>query len=283
MAVNNHVMILILSFGLLFEITVFPWHIHFYRTGVSLSSTAAFCRIWAFADCLFNASIGILVAWGSIERHILIFHSKWVANSKQRFFLHYLPLGIIPMCPVMFYAIVFLILPCDAPLDYSAPLCDRYTCIVSIPAVALYDNIAHYLLPVFAIVIFSLGLLVRVLWHKYRSRGRIEWRNYRKMAVQLLSIAAIYFVFVFPTACLIVAYQIGVFSDLGSDYFLIPAYFSYYTVFLTPFVCVVSLPELRSKCRQLVCLRRRNEIHPVSTTFTRRDGPRIMAATIIQR
>ena len=146
-AVNNHVVILILSFGLFYEITDFTWHIHFHRTGAALSSTPAFCRVWVFIDCSFNAIITLLVAWGSIERHVLIFHSNWIVTKMQCTLLHYLPLAIISVYPAMFYGAMFFVVPCDVSLDYTPYSCNWYTCLLNYPSVALFDTVAHYLVP----------------------------------------------------------------------------------------------------------------------------------------
>ena len=276
-AVNNHVVILILAFGLFYEVTDITWLIHFYRTGTALSPTPVFCRVWVFIDASVYITVTLLVAWGSIERHILIFHSTLMVTTIQHFFFHYLPLVIFSVYPAMFYGAMFFVVPCDVPLDYTQYACQCYTCVVSNPSVGMWDAIAHYVLPIFVIVIFSVSLLVRVLYQKYRARGTIEWRNYRKMAVQLLSISAIYFFFLLPPMCLNAAYAAGVSFDVGSEYFSTAMYFTYYTILLTPFVSAVSLPELRAKCQQVFHFRRGYNIHPVSATFTRREGPNTLA------
>ena len=281
-AINNHVVILILAFGLFYEVTDIAWSIHFYRVGTSLSSTLVFCRVWAFIDASVYITITLLVAWGSIERHILIFHSKWIVTKMEHFFFHYLPLAILSVYPAMFYGAMFFVVPCDVPLDYTEYLCNCYICIVSNPSVGMWDAIVHYLLPIFVIVTFSVSLLARVLYHKYRARGRIEWRNYRKMAVQLLSISAIYFFFLLPPMCLNAAYATGVSFDVGSEYFSTAMFFTYYAILFTPFVCAVSLPELRSKCRQVLHFRGRNNVRHVSATFTRREGPNAMTVATIK-
>jgi len=45
-------------------------------------------------------------------------------------------------------------------------------------------------MPAFITVIFILAVIVRVLHNKYRIHQSIDWRNYRKIAVQLLWISA---------------------------------------------------------------------------------------------
>ena len=128
----------------------------------------------------------------------------------------------------------------------------------------MWDSVVNFILPVFVIVIFSVALLARVLHQRCRAQGRIEWRNYRKMAVQLLSISANYFVFLLPPMLLYAAYTAGVSWDVGADYYSVANFFGYYVVLLTPFVCVISLPELQSKCKQLFPFRAARSIAPTS-------------------
>ena len=85
------------------------------------------------------------------------------------------------------------------------------------------------------------------------------------MAVQLLSISAIYFVFLLPTLVFNSAYTFGLSRDVARD--------TFYSVLLAPFVCAVSLPELRSKCRQLLFCRGRQAVGPVLIAITRTKGP----------
>ena len=271
-----------LSFGLLYEITDIVWYIHFFRTDAPLSATPAFCRIWVFIDGAVYVIIALLMAWASIERHILIFHTNWIATRMQRFFIHYLPLIIACAYPTVFYGAIFFVIPCDAPFDYTAITCTFYSCVADNQSLGLWDSVTNFILPGLVIVIFSVALLARVLYHRCRVHGRIQWRNYRKMTVQLLSISAIYFVFLLPPMVLNTAYTVGLPWDGGSDYYWTTQYFGYYTVLLTPFVCVVSLPELRSKCKQLVSCRRGVTVHPCSSTSNQKNAAQTIPLTPVR-
>ena len=262
-APNNHVVILILSFGLLYEITDVVWYIDFYRMGAPLSATPAFCLTWIFIDVSVYVTITLLMAWASIERHILVFHPNWIGTTTACFFIHYLPMLICCVYPATFYAYMFFVEPCALPFDYTMTTCYRYPCVGRRPRVALWDSVVHNLLPIFIIVTFSMALLARVLYYRCRAHGRIAWRNYRKMSVQLLSISAIYFVFLLPPMAMYAAYTAGVSWKVASNYFSVALYFTYYTVLLTPFVCAVSLPTTPRKLKQLTFLRGRRAIGPV--------------------
>ncbi|CAF0887416.1 unnamed protein product [Adineta steineri] len=99
------------------------------------------------------------------------------------------------------------------------------------------------------------------------------------MAVQLLSISAIYIVFLFPWTILYTAYSAGLPSSIGADYYSISSYLSYFVVMLTPFVCVMSLPELRKKCTNILLFQYRptRVVHPETLTVTRLNPPRALS------
>ena len=79
-------------FGFVLGPTVIVWHIHYYWTGTVLISTSAFCYTWVFIDSAVCVIIRYLIAWVTIERHIVIFHPRWFATPINRVFFHYLPL-----------------------------------------------------------------------------------------------------------------------------------------------------------------------------------------------
>ena len=282
-AANNHALILMLSFGLLYEVTDIIWYIHFYLTGTPLSATPIFCRIWVFNDGCLYIIITMLMAWASIERHILIFHQNWIATKIKRFFIHYLPLIVCSAYPTLFYGAIFFFIPCDVPFDYASGACGYYSCISLNQSLSLWDSLVNFLLPGCVIVIFSVALFVRVLYQRCRIHRRIEWRNHRKMTVQLLSISAVYFIFLLPPMVYNTVYSIGLPWDGGSDYFWATIYLGYFTVLLTPFVCVLSLPELRSKCKKIFFFRQRRAIGPTSVVSIRKNHTPAATLTITKQ
>jgi hypothetical protein len=282
-AVNNHVIILILSFGLISELTGCIWNISFLRTGIAMSSTNAFCLAWAYLGSVLPAVISILMAWASIERHIIIFYPNLVATKIKRYVFHYIPLAISILWPVAFYCIMLLILPCSVKIFYIVNQCNLYSCILKQHTVSLLDTFANYIIPAFVTAIFSVALLIRVLYVRYRIRGRIDWRNYRKMAAQLLPISALYILLQLPPMILYAGYEGGLPSTVASSYYNDALFFNYWVVLLTPFVSVVSVPDLKTKCRNLLFWRRRNAIQPAMIEMARRNaGQTVAVVPVVQ-
>ncbi len=111
-SLNNHVIIVLLFTVLFCELTQYPWMMYYHAHNNIWSRPYIFCLIWGFIDWAVYMLQLLLFAWASIERHILIFHDKWVATKKKRLFVHYLPLVIIITYWLIFYTYVYFYSSC---------------------------------------------------------------------------------------------------------------------------------------------------------------------------
>jgi hypothetical protein len=192
---------------------------------------------------------------------------------------------IFSVYPFIYYIIIFVVLPCDVPADYTQQTCALDYCDYPTEAIGQYDNIANNIVPVCIIVIFSVALLGRIWLSKYRVHQRFQWRKYRKMAVQLLLITILYFIIYFPIMILSTIYTAGILFNGWSDFLFDGYYFSIYTILLTPFVCTASLPGLRTKLQNMtrICRRTRRTIAPeVFTMHHPKDGRAARIAPVFQ-
>ncbi|CAF1215481.1 unnamed protein product [Adineta steineri] len=284
-ALNNHVIIAMVFFGLILQFTDVTALTYYWRTGTVLISTRAFCFAWVSIHAIVVEGTTNLVAWASVERHILIFHPNLVRTKTKRFFLHYLPLVICMMCPGVFYFTMFFIVPCSVKMDYTKVDCGYYACVGVNPSVGLYDGVVNYIIPSFIIVIFSVALIIRVLASKCRTGQRIQWRNYRRMAIPLLSISFLYIVLCCPSIFIYTAYMAGLPQNIATGFYSDMSYFSYYARTFTPFICALSLPELRTKFKTCFpfCRRRYGAVRPETIKMTRpQAGPTAAIAAIAQ-
>jgi hypothetical protein len=277
-ALNNHIIIVLLSSGLIESVTDGVWYVSWYRTGTVLSPTPAFCTIWSIIDSALYVSIHIQMAWASIERHILIFNPNWFGSRRKRFFFHYLPSVVCIVYPIIFYFIMFMI-PCDVPLNYRGKHCGRYTCISNLYGVSVWDGIGNYISPPFVIVIFSVALFVRVVYSRYRVRRQIEWRNYKKLTLQLLPLSILYTALQFPPMIMYTAYSIGLNYSIGFSYYIDTVSLTFWVILFTPFACIVSLPDLEAKCKKVIFFWRRNPaVGPQPRSITRPNVGQMRAA-----
>ena len=165
----------------------------FLRQGFVFSQSHAFCYFWMFIDYVLYTQGMLLMAWASIERHILVFSIQKLRSKKQKFFLHYFPILFCIIYPLIFYIYMILSYPCQQSFDYKLILCGT-PCFKQISFVLnSYDTMIHSFIPTVITIISSLTLLIRVVRHKRRIQGQLfSWRKQYRMSVQLLTIACLY-------------------------------------------------------------------------------------------
>jgi hypothetical protein len=249
-ALNNHAIVVVLIIGLIAEVTIYPWMLYYYEYQGVWHRTPFFCILWAFIDWGLYYTQEVVFAWATIERHILIFHDGWVSTKKKRFFVHYLPLILITLSCLIFYIVVFFFPPCENLFSDLYMICG-YICYSQIYVLTMWDSIVYQILPNLLIVLFSVALLARVIFQRYRLQRSIQWRKYRKMAVQSLSISFLYIIFSFPLILLDLISFSGLSYVISSDVRKYAGFLSYYLVLLLPFVCALSLPELQVKIKNI--------------------------------
>ena len=149
-------------------------------------------------DCYFYTAQLILFAWSAVERHILVFHDRWLIGKMRRYLFHYLLLLILPLYCLIYYGL-FVFYPFCEFLNYQSIINGvAIPCMYLNSIFAQYDVVANQIIPTFIIVISTLGMLIRVLFQK-RTLGRaIQWKKQRKLIVQTLSISILYACFQFP-------------------------------------------------------------------------------------
>ena len=248
-ALNNHVIIVLLLIDLVSQLTIFPWMLVYYGREEQWDRSLALCAIWGFIDWGLYLTQVIVFSWASIERHILIFHDRWVSTRHKRFVGHYLPLIVLLLYCLIFYGLVYFFPPCENSIRASSTYCIT-PCLYKSRALNLWESIVHQIIPNTIIVVFNVALLVRTLWRKYRLHQAIQWRKHRKMTIQLLSISLLYLIFsgpntllVFLKLCNIPDPSHGVFRTWGGV-------LSYYQILIFPMVCMFSLPDLLAQLKR---------------------------------
>jgi hypothetical protein len=252
-ALHNHVIIIFLFLTLCIEILDNPLYIDTFRFGGHKNSflmSIPVCLMWWFIDYGFYTAISVFLAWASIERHILVFHSRQLLRTqRQRFFIHYLPLIIISIYLLGFYIGVIFVPPCQNTYDFHFVGCGWSPCYKKVSYLNIWDYLGNGIICSFIETTFSVTLIIRVLWRKRRIHQRVNWRKHRKMAFQLLSISFLSLTIIFPQSLITVIQQVGGpgMSTFGAA--LDPYLFYLYTfvVFLLPFICLGHLSELWKK------------------------------------
>ncbi|CAF0955743.1 unnamed protein product [Adineta steineri] len=273
-ALHNHIIIILLIINLFYQMTDVYLVIHYFRCYQSFIPSPTFRLIWGYIDWTFCTLQYFLYAWVTIERHILIFHDHLLSTKKKRLFIHYVPPVILTIYCLLYYAIVFFVPPCENTFDNITTI-SLYPCEFYNATFGTYEILVDGIIPCFTIVISSVALLFRAVWQRYHMHRQIQWRQYRKMTLQVIIMSTIYMIFPFPYMIINFLYLCGMPPDIGAEFLSHAIFFPYYTLFLFPIVSVGALSELREKLKSIIRFhRQRHIVGPLKNTKVHRvDNP----------
>jgi hypothetical protein len=263
-SLSNHSIIALNIVALVFKAIDVPLYLNFIRMGNVVPSTPAHCLIWWFVDLGFYYTCSLIVAWASIERHILVFHHECSLTQRGRLFVHHLPLITLILYAISYYTWVIFFPPCDNIYDYTLPVCAAFPCYLDDPVLRVWEIGFHGCGLTFIIIIFSIGLIIRVVNKRISFRPTMQWRKHRKMTLQLVSITSVFIIFNLPINLMYIARMLGLPADVGVDLQLNFFFITYWLLFLLPFVCLNSLPSLQEKVRRMFGLSRRRQTNVVA-------------------
>lgn len=243
-ALHNHIVIVILINIFLTQLFDVPSYIAFVHLGYVWWQTPGFCFFWLFVDTGLYSMLTILLTYGSLERHILVFHSNLVSSRRKRLLFHYISLSFVVMFCIVFYFYIIVLIPCEHEFDYNQAWCS-YPCYYDVPTLGVYDTIVNGIVLTLFIILFDIGLVIRHMSHRHRMQQGVQWRKYRKMLIQLLSISALGLFFNVPQLIIIGAEQCGASVELLAVPALYTTFFTFFINLLLPYVCLILFPELR--------------------------------------
>lgn len=269
---HNHSILLIIIINVLLIITDVSWMLdNLHHSGRVLSRTPEFCLIWwLFDDSLYNLQT-VILAWASIERHILIFHSKYVITKRDRILYHYLPPMILMIYLFSFHISVLIFPPCKNHFDFDSVECGSNPCYLNIYALSLWDIFVNNVIPTLIIAIFNIALLYRVILQKKRLRQPIQWKKHRRMSMQLLSISAVYLFLNLP---MIVMLLVQLIQDIETKI----GFGTQLYIFILTYSVTLSLPFVVCFNRLSIDKHRRIRISPTITFLPmKRSATRVVA------
>ena len=271
-ALHNHVVIVLLFVivpSLLIDI---PSYIVVLSVGYVWLAYPWFCNVWSFVTVGLFDMIAILMAFGSIERHILVFHNVLINSTRKRFLFHYLPLTLVTFYGVVFYIWVIFFPSCSNIYDYSQPWCGS-PCYYYQQTVANYDLIANAYIPILLIIIFNIGLIVRQIRQKKRIDQIIQWRKHRKMIVQMLSVCCLHLIFYLPCLIASIPTYFGVSVGFIADWFPILYFNTYFIPLLMPYAVLASLSNIWQKWAIVKWMKTQHRVGPATATATAMRRP----------
>ena len=266
---RNHSILLLLTINFFQVLTDLPMPISYFRLkGFVQPATSAYCIWWTWYEFSLNTINGWLMAWISIERHLLIFHSHSIQNLapwKQKL-LHTAPLISCTVWGPLYYLLTIVISPvCTNQWRYDSLLCGLPCYLLT--NFGTFDLFFDIIIPVSIIFLSNLALFLRIVYRNTIGLGRIRNRNrrHRKMAFQLGLISFVYLVVWMPLSIL----QLGliyVSPTFLLDYFDISNFLVYIVPLILPMIYLMSLPELWKKVKNIVFPQRHAIVRPLNIT-----------------
>ena len=253
-ALANHVIIALLIVSFLSTSIDLSITLHYLREGTVRAATSSFCLFWIYLDYSLYSSSMLLMAWASIERHILVFASSYFRSFRSILFGHYFPILLCAVYPPLFYAYSVFVYPCQRPQwSFDQMLCGSACFKHESFILDWFDMMGHSVMPCIVIITFSLGLLIRVIRQKRRVQQHLfSWRRQRRMAVQLLSISSLYIMMNVPLFIIILLRKCCFTTFATIEYKLYFFYLYFFLILFLPFVCLGSLGAQRKKFRELL-------------------------------
>ena len=243
---HNHAIFLLIIISFLYVTLDLPITINHYRLGYDSLRTRSFCLWWYWLDYTLVVISLLLTAIASIQRHILVFHTRWLHSRHLRYFLHYFPLIFCFLYPSLFYFILLFLYPCEHIIDHHRWNCP-YPCYSTQHLLFYIDWLVNTICPVLIIVIANVTLITRVMYsmRRFRRCRSRTWRRRRRLTSQLLAFSSLYVLgWIPPTTISII------------EMFLLPNLYihrpnlyhinisSYFVCPLQPFICFFALPKL---------------------------------------
>ncbi|CAF2528169.1 unnamed protein product [Rotaria sp. Silwood2] len=264
--VNNHALIVLLFLGLSLQLIDVPFYLNFIIHSSVTPSNGWICLLWWLVDIgMYNGGT-IILAWIAFERHIIVFYDQLISTRKKRILIHYLPMLFLILYSFAYYIYATYYFPCENIYDYTLPFCNGSPCYLSDPIMGIWNFIINSALPSFLEAFFSLSFLFRVFWKKYHSHLPMQWRKQRKMTIQLMSLSSLNMAVTFPIGVIGVAHLCGLPQDVGvqvNQYFF---FFSYFVIFLIPFICLASISGVNRKFQEKILCRRQRQVQRFTAT-----------------
>ncbi|CAF1139597.1 unnamed protein product [Adineta ricciae] len=170
-------------------ITDYLFALIYYKYKRILREAPSFCLWWNW--WIFSATTVYewSAAWGSIERHLLIFHENLISTREKEFSYHTLPILTVIVYSILFYFIVIVCSSCGNYLDHHDIFCPTPCFLQNGSIMGLYDITMHAFIPVTVVIVTNAALVVRILLKDQRQCN---------LATYTVAIAILFMVTVYP-------------------------------------------------------------------------------------
>ncbi len=238
---SYHIIFLLLLTSFLFVTIALPLTEAYLFTSYVYPSNDLFCSLWTWFHYSVNIINLFLMAYISIERHLIIFHGQILQNKLGKYLLHYCPICFCLIYPPTFYVGAIFLCPCTNTYDYTQLLC-TWPCYFGNYTWSNIDLFFNNYTPLLTIPIFCFSLYIRVFYQKRSMRLEAnKWRRDKKHILQLFAISSLYLLMWMP---LQIAGLVNIYWDPA---FLVQAQIDYMYLFpyfihlIYPFIVIFTM------------------------------------------
>ncbi|CAF3424809.1 unnamed protein product, partial [Rotaria sp. Silwood2] len=196
--------------------------------------TNTYCVWWTWCEFSLNGIGLFLMAWISIERHLIIFHSHTMLQTRwKKWTFHFIPIVFcLIWAPLLFFILVVLSPLCTTLWDFNLFLCG-FPCYYAEKFLNQFDFIFNLFLPVMIIILSNVALVIRVIYQKMSRQQAINWRRHRKMVLQLWIVSSLYMGFWLPVTITLFI-QITILPSFMTDQLEAMQFAAYFIPLLLP-------------------------------------------------
>ncbi|CAF1256308.1 unnamed protein product [Adineta ricciae] len=241
---HNHAIICLLFCNFLVVTVELPITLVYLYFGQLTPAVYSLCIYWVFVNFFPYTTSFWMMAVTSIQRYLFIFHRNLV-NSHLK---HYTPLALPTISYGIWYTVFIFFYPCQQHVDYTQLWC-MGACYAYEDVIGAVDWILSSAIPILTTIAINDLLIIRVVYQKYKIQHIHTWRITRKLVSQLLSISLLFLSIYLPiTLFVLIRLWIDP-SFLVTENALYFLYAGYLVPLLTPFICLISLPEIVKKIK----------------------------------
>ena len=270
---HHHSILLLLLINFFQVVTDLPMPMSFFRlNGIVQPATSAYCIWWIWYEFSLNTINGILMAWISIERHILIFHRQFIQNivGWKRKLLRIVPLIFCTLWGPLYYMLTVIISPmCIPAFNFNSLLCGLPCYLFT--NWGTFDLFVDVISPVLIIFLCNLALFLRVVYQNMIVIGRTRNNNrkrQRKLAFQLGLISFVYLIVWMPLSIIQLG-EIYIDPTFLFDYLDTFNFLVYIVPLILPMICLLSMPEIIKQLKIIIFPAHRGVVMPANMTQTR--------------
>ena len=278
---HNHGWIVLLIINFLQLITDLPMSMNYYRIGHVSPTWRGYCVWWTWYEFSLLGIGLFMMAWVSIERHLLIFHAQSIFQVKwRRWFFHIIPILFCLLWPSVFYIIAVVISPhCSTEWDFSMVMCG-FPCYFTVEFIGRFDFLFNIVMPISIVVLANITLIFRVVHKKLTLHQAFDWRRHRKMTLQLCTIGSLYMGFWLPVT-IVQLIQITIMPTFMTDSVETLLFILYFIPLFLPIVSLSVFPEIIKK--MIKCYQKSTTRNAVAaSTYTGNRNP-TMTLTVVGR